>query len=359
LARALPDLPEREGGARGPAWFRQTEEGFVVDELPAYLPSGAGEHLYLHLEKRGISTPELVYRLQKTFGLHEVDIGYAGQKDAQGVTRQWVSVPARVVEPELARLEELGPVRLVEHGRHGNKLRLGHLRGNRFTIRLEGDVSAEELASRAAQLEAGIPNYFGAQRFGHDSQTLRDAERFVERRRPAKTRREKFWVSSIQSALFNAWLDARVVDGSWSVALLGDILLKAENGAPFTCVDPEVETPRVRSGETSPSGPLVGKRVRRAESEALTRESRAFEALGVDVEALFEHPAFSLGDRRPAILRPKDLTTRVVDDGVVTVSFTLPKGAYATVVLREWVGKNLRDEAFSDEGSSGHIHLAP
>ena len=356
LARAIPH-PE---AARGEVWFRLSEDEFVVDEIPAYLPSGDGEHLYLRLEKRGISTPELLHRLCVTYGLSEVDVGIAGQKDAQGLTRQWVSVPARVVEPALHRLEELGPVRLVEHGRHGNKLRMGHLRGNRFTIRMHGDVDATALAVRAGRIERGVPNYFGAQRFGPSSQTLRDAERFVERGRPAKTRREKFWVSTVQSALYNAWLHDRIVDDTWDRPLLGDILLKTENGAPFTCRDAAVEAPRVASGETSPSGPLVGKRLRPAEDHALTRESRSWARLGVDVDTLQKHPAFSLGDRRASVLRARDLTTSPgAEGGGVEVSFTLPKGAYATVLLREWVGPALRDPAYGERPAEDVLPVAP
>src|SRR5690606_36256660 len=114
--------------------------------------------------------------------------------------------------------------------RHLNKLRLGHLAGDRFTIRVAGDVDVALLADRARlSAEVGFANYFGAQRFGQDDESLRQAERFLERPRPARSRKEKFLISVVQSALFNAWLHERIQAGAYNRALLGDIMLKAGN----------------------------------------------------------------------------------------------------------------------------------
>jgi tRNA pseudouridine13 synthase len=298
----------------------------------------------LHIEKRGMSTPALLSRLGERFRLHERDIGVAGMKDQRGVTRQWISVPARAVEPELAAVESLG-VKLLASARHGNKLRMGHLRGNRFTLVLQGDVDVDWLNDRALRMAAGVPNYFGAQRFGHDNRTVREAERFLQHPRPARSRREKMWVSAVQSSLFNAWLSERITDGLLFMAVDGDILLKAENGAPFTCTDATVDTARVQAGEVLPSGPLPGARVRRPDRDALTRESRIFEALGVDEAGLHAHPAFDNGARRAAILRPTELEATAIEGGA-RVQFALGSGSYATVLLREWVGGRLQDAAF-------------
>ncbi len=327
--------------------FRGADDGFVVDEVPAYLPSGTGEHLYLHIQKRGISTPEVWKRLRSAFGVKEIEMGTAGQKDARGVTSQWISVPARLVEPRLLEVEAALGVTLLEAKRHNNKLRLGHLRGNRFTCRLDdvGDDDVVVLRSRAQLLAAGgCPNLFGAQRFGHDDRALRDAERFLARPRFAKTKREQFWVSALQSVIFNVWLAARVDDGTWCSAVDGDVLEK-RSGAPFECTEPLVDGARAASGEVSPTGPMYGRAMRCAQRDALTRESRSLADLGVSRDALLAHPAFPSGTRRSARLWAEDV---VVEAGVgaCSVSFTLPAGSYASVFLRELVGPRLRDLFF-------------
>ncbi len=348
-AAALPSpLPLPPALQAGPAIeFRGDDDGFHVFEVPAYLPSGQGEHLYLHVEKRGLSTPQLLGRLRANFGLHERDIGIAGQKDARGVTRQWVSVPARVVEPRVAEFEAATGAVLLAHARHGNKLRLGHNRGNRFVCRLDGvdAATAAAIDARATALSAlGVPNWFGAQRFGHGDRALREAERFLARPRKAISRREQFWVSAVQSALYNAWLAIRVRDGTWRQALDGDLLEKV-TGASFECTDPVVDTPRVEAGEVAPSGPLYGRAMRCAARDALTRESRSAADLGVDLAGLLAHPAFPTGARRPNRVCPGAVEVGVGPTSI-TVAFDLPSGSYASVFLREIVGPRLVDRFF-------------
>lgn len=335
--------------AAGPAIeFRGADDGFEVDEVPSYLPCGTGEHLYLHIEKRGLSTPQVLRRLREAFALHERDIGTTGQKDARGITRQWISVPARAVEPRLAEVEASLGVTLLASARHGNKLRLGHNRGNRFVCRLDGTdaATAAAIASRATQLsQSGMPNWFGAQRFGHSDRALRDAERFLTRPRKAISKREQFWVSALQSAIWNTWLAIRVEDGSWCHALDGDILEKRENGAPFLCTDVGVDDPRVIAGEVSPSGPLHGRAMRCAERDALTRESRSLEALGIDVSQLLDHPSFGTGARRSGRVWPTAVDVSSTPTST-TVAFALTTGSYASVFLRELVGARLVDRFF-------------
>lgn len=337
-----------------PIDFRGSDDGFRVEEIPAYLPSGQGEHLYLHLEKRGLSTPQLLGRLRAAFGLHERDIGIAGQKDARGVTRQWLSVPARIVEPRVGEVEAATGAVLLASARHGNKLRLGHNRGNRFVCRLEGvdAAAAEAIAARATALSAsGVPNWFGAQRFGHDARALREAERFLTRPRKAISRREQFWVSAVQSALYNAWLALRVRDGSWCTALDGDMLEKI-TGASFVCDDPTTDGPRVAAGELSPSGPLYGRAMRCAERDALTRESRSLADLGVDLAGLLAHPAFPTGTRRAARVGAGAVEVRA-EPTSLTVAFDLPSGSYASVFLQELVGPRLADRFFDPAPTGG------
>jgi tRNA pseudouridine13 synthase len=326
--------------------LRASEEDFLVSEVPAYEPGGEGEHLYLHVEKRGLSTPELVRRLCSTFGLKEKDVGYAGRKDAKGITRQWLSVPARFVEARLEEVPSLGPVVVLEAKRHRNKLRLGHLRGNRFELRLEGEVDVAELEERAAALaERGTPNYFGSQRFGPDDKSIRQAERFLALGKKGRSRRDRFMVSVVQSALFNGWLSRRIEEDGLLAALDGDVMVKHDKGVKFICDDAVAETRRVRERELSVAGPLLGSEMRPAEREGMTWESRSLEEDGVDTGALMSHPAFRVGDRRASRLFAEDFSATAETDGA-RVAFTLGKGSYATVFLRELVGPALTDRAF-------------
>ncbi len=335
--------------------FRGEDDDFLVDEIPSYLPSGQGEHLYLQIEKRGVSTPALLRRLREHCRLDERDIGIAGHKDARGVTRQWVSAPARLVEPALAELPEVLGATILQTGRHSNKLRMGHNRGNRFTCTLHGTSGDDGavIAARAAALAAqGLPNFFGAQRFGHDDRTLREAERFLVRPRKAISRREKMWASAVQSAIFNTWLQIRVDEGTWNQALDGDMLEKI-TGASFVCADVAADGPRVAAGEVSPSGPMYGRAMRCAERDALTRESRSLSELGVNVEGMIAHPAFNTGTRRCARVWPSDVEVRQGPTST-TVSFGLPSGSYASVFLHELVGPRLADRFFTPaEGDVG------
>src|SRR5581483_10492101 len=147
-------------------------EDFEVEEIPAYEPSGSGEFLYLWVEKRDMGAEYFTRQVARRLEIGPGEVGMAGLKDRRAVTRQWVSVPAGA-EPHLARLDGDG-MRLLQVSRHGNKLRVGHLRGNRFRILLR-DASADDAALAAVVQrlrEHGLPNYYGAQRFGKDGETL-------------------------------------------------------------------------------------------------------------------------------------------------------------------------------------------
>lgn len=331
---------------RGVVTLKADLDDFRVDEVPAYLPRGDGEHLYLRIEKRGVSTPDLLRRLARRFRLSERDIGVAGRKDARGTTSQWVSLPAQaVMDPALVgqHVEELGPFVVLAAARHGNKLRMGHLRGNHFTVRLRGDVDVDALRARAAALAGGFPNAFGPQRYGPASASVREAERFLSFARAPRSRKERFLVSVAQSAVFDRWLALRVAERTWDAPLEGDVLLKRENGAPFSCVDAAVDAPRMAAGEIDVGGPLLGRDMRPAGGDALTRESRSLASLGLDA-SFTAHPAFDAGARRPARVVADAIEITGAADGA-RASFTLPPGSYATVFLRNCAGAPLVDEA--------------
>src|SRR5476651_1173195 len=147
--------------------IKESPDDFRVTEIPAYDPSGSGEHLYLTIEKRGMTTLEAISRVARELRITERDIGYAGMKDSVGVTRQILSVQR--IRPEDVVGRDVNGVKVIAAIRHGNKLKLGHIKGNRFRIAVRGvaaDASASVSAVLAVLRERGVPNWFGEQRYG-------------------------------------------------------------------------------------------------------------------------------------------------------------------------------------------------
>lgn len=305
-------------------------EDFVVEEVPAYLPSGEGEHLFLFVEKRGLATPQLVEYLRDVGGIPEAGIGTAGLKDKHAVTRQWLSIP-RAYADRAVVLDELG-VRILEARPHRNKLRTGHLAGNRFEVLIRAPGRDAEVARRILrQLAAeGVPNYFGPQRFGVEGQNPAKglAALYGKRFRPRWL--ERLLVSSVQSLLFNEWLAERMRRGLYGRFLRGDVAKKHATGGEFYVTDPVAEQERLLRFEISPTGPIFGRKYREARDEAREFEDEVLAKFGLSRE-LF---ARRRGDRRFARVPLHDWSVEACSEGV-WLRFALPRGAYATAVLRE------------------------
>lgn len=317
--------------------LRARPEDFVVDEVPAYLPEGKGEHLYVRFEKTDIDTQEAVRRIARALGVDPRQAGVAGLKDRRAITRQWASFPSAASPSALE--ETIDGVRVLEVSRHTNKLRTGHLRANRFEILLRdaGSEGLEEAARRVGELERrGVPNYFGEQRFGRGGANLGAARAWIldGGRAPRDRFQRKLMVSVLQAALFNELLAERVSEGTFDGALEGDLLRKEDTGGLFVCTDPAVDGPRAARFEVSATGPMFGARMRWPEAEARGRELAALERCGMAPDDLERFRASGEGTRRPYRVRPEGLTLRCEPEGV-RLGFTLPSGAYATVVLRE------------------------
>ena len=316
--------------------FKLVPEDFEVEELPAYLPSGEGEHLYLWLEKKGRDTREVVRALSAALGVDEGDVGVAGMKDRQALTRQWLSVPARA-EPRLGDFALEG-VRVLGSRRHGNKLRTGHLRGNRFWLRLRDVRDAGAARETLARLSArGLPNYFGEQRFGREGDNA-DLGRLLvlgQRlpRRPDKFQR-KLYLSAFQSRLFNRGLVERLRAGTFDTALAGDVLRREDSGGLFVCEAPEVDGPRVASFEVSPAGPLFGPKMTPAAQAVAEAEARWLADEGVSLEDFRRGGDETQGGRRPYRVRLGGVSLEA-EGTDLRLAFELPRGSYATEVLHE------------------------
>ncbi|MBF5042687.1 tRNA pseudouridine(13) synthase TruD [Aggregicoccus sp. 17bor-14] len=339
MSEVLPRLTADVPGCGGT--FKVSPDDFEVEELPAYLPSGEGEHLFLWVQKRGRDTREVVRALAQAAGVPEGEVGAAGMKDRQAVTRQWLSVPARC-EPRLEGFALEG-VQVLEQRRHGNKLRTGHLRGNRFRLRLRGVQDVEAARETFARLLAeGLPNYFGQQRFGRAGDNAEQGRKLLlgERlaRRPDRFQR-KLYLSAFQSRLFNRALAERLRSGTLATALLGDVLRKEETGGLFVCEAPEVDGPRVGSFEVSPAGPLFGPKMPRAAHAVAEAEAALLAAEGVSLDDLKTRGGGETeGGRRAYRVRlgAAELTPERTAEGEdLWLAFELPRGSYATEVLQE------------------------
>ncbi len=325
---ALANLVAGEGTG---GVLRSTPQDFQVEEIPAYLPSGEGDHVYVQLRKTGHTTAHVLRELCAQTGVRDRDVGVAGLKDRHAVTTQWISLPAKY-EAALSRLE-IPDVEVLQTARHGNKLGLGHLHGNRFTVRVRG---AAGQAARAGEIldqlvQAGVPNYFGPQRFGLGGLNAEEGLRVLRGESRLKDPRvRRFLTSSVQSAVFNRFVSLRLERGLFTAVISGDMAKKHTTGGVFMVEDAAAETPRAQAGEISATGTLFGKKVKPLTLDAGVLEQEALASFDLTPQAFVSRR----GDRRLTRVFPTDASITPEEDGY-SVTFALPKGSFATSVLRE------------------------
>jgi tRNA pseudouridine13 synthase len=354
------DLPPA-GGLIGPK-----PEHFLVEEIPAYPLSGEGEHVFLWVEKRGITTPEVAKRIARAASARERDVGYAGLKDKNAVARQWFSLCTKETNPGAWDLGE-GAI-IVKATRHQNKLRTGHLHGNCFTITLVGSTEGATARAEAiaeALTRNGLVNYFGPQRFGYagrnlaqalewlntagpkasaedDSAHHQETDRRVEgkRRRPRKKPggrfENKMLPSVLQSEIFNRYASARVQMPD--ELLLGEVVRLNDSGKHFVVEELEKELPRFRAGDLHITGPMIGPKTLCGQHAALALEEKIESELGLTPEQLELLGREAPGARRDLFLYPQALAIESGGDGELAISFSLPSGSYATQIIREFTG---------------------
>lgn len=324
-----------------PARVRERPEDFFVEELPAYAATGEGEHVLVEVEKRGLSTHAALDALARELSIERSACGHAGLKDAHALTRQWLSL--RGTRPEEALGVELEGLRVLRADWTRTKLRPGHLRGNRFRLRLRG-VPAEREDDVQAVLELlvrrGLPNAFGPQRFGSDGENARRGRELVRgggARRRLPRERARLYVSAYQAWLFQRVL-ARRFD-AFDGLLAGDLAWLHGNGAVFVVQDPGAEAQRARSFELSASGPLFGPEMIEPRGEPLEIERGVLAEEGLAGPDLGARGALSWkGARRPLRVPVRGLEcvpARDAHGAHLQLSFELPPGSYATALLRE------------------------
>lgn len=365
----------------GPAYFQVIED-------PAYLPSGSGEHLFVEIEKEGLTSDEVALALARACDTRAMNIGFAGRKDRHAITRQWFSVLGGR-EEQLAALPTAfakGRLTVRTVSRHGNKIRTGHLEGNRFRLGLGevGDPTA--LVAALARLERdGLANRFGPQRFGFNGVNLRIAAawgrgdvdaaaaliidpggawkvgdplptRFrmgpegrvlgslrkgVQPTRALGQAEElrKLIASAAQAAVFNAVLDARVAAGLIHRLRPGDIAC-IRSGAPFTVAAADLADVNRRAApgllEVMATGPMPGTWRIQPTDEVLAEEHAWSAATGIDWDWFGDRACFASPGGRRQLVVPFRAPSRVEQlDGVTWVDLSLPSGAFATEVLTQ------------------------
>ena len=377
--------------------IRQQPEDFQVDEIPLYEPCGEGDHLYVSVEKCGLTTYDLLRELANALNCKERDLGYAGLKDARAITRQTVSVPLR--KPDDVKGLQIPGVTILSACLHRNKLRPGHLAGNRFQIRIrkpDPDSLQRAEAILGVLEDIGVPNRFGDQRYGAlgnshriggailrddystavneiigdpaeinhpgwqqaaeayhygDLETAiaklprhcRPERQLLEMIRDGKSPRKsvramprkllRLYLSAYQSSLFDRLVDMRLA--TLEKIWPGDLAYKHLNGACFLVTDSAVEQPRADSFEISPTAPLYGYKTKLAEGQAGLLEQSLLDKEQLTLESFHLSGGLAMsGERRPLRV-PIQAPGCTMDGDDILVSFALPKGSFATTVLTE------------------------
>jgi len=304
LPRLFPDT-------FGRAVYRSQPEDFVVDEVLSFQPSGEGEHLFLHIKKRDQNTQWVAGLLSKLAGIKRNDVSFCGLKDRFAVTTQWFSLylPGRELTPDQLQHDDF---EILAVARHNKKLRRGMHSGNQFRLvlrefsALEDQYAEIEVRLHKITLE-GVPNYFGEQRFGHGGGNLVQAQTLIERDQLKGNRRGTGMIlSAARSWLYNQVVAERIRRGSWSTPM---------------------------EFETQPGAPLWGRGRSAAGGDLAELEQEILADWQSWCYAL-EHAGLKQ-ERRAIVLMPDSLHWQRLGAGQLELSFGLPAGAYATVVLRE------------------------
>lgn len=330
-------LPYAHGQPPASGRLRVAPEDFQVREEVDFSLNGAGEHVWLWVRKRNANTEWVAKRLAERAGVAAGAVSYAGLKDRHAVTEQWFSVhlPGRV-EPDWTA--DADPdFSVLNAVRHSRKLRRGALASNAFRIvvrDLNGDPA--ELTARLQYIAtAGVPNYFGEQRFGREGGNLERAVAMLSGKEKVRDRHQRgLYLSAARSELFNAVLARRVCEGSWNQALPGEVLMLAGSHSIFAVSDvDETICQRIATFDLHPTGPLWGAGDLRSSGAVRELEDAVAAALPVFRDGLAR--AGLEQERRALRLPVRDATLEFPESGVAVFGFRLAAGAYATAVLRE------------------------
>ena len=322
--------------------IRETPEDFIVEEIPAYDPIGTGEHLFINLTRSGMNTRYLMDKIESLFELKRDDVSYAGLKDRHAIATQTFSIFFGYNKPTVEDVIEIVssslPVSVNWAKYHSKKIRSGHLRGNKFIIGVNKlEVPINEAFKRttkilAALREKGLPNYYGPQRIGIEGNNMNRGHDIIKGKLRLRDRwLNRFLISSYIDHLFNVYIAERIEKGFYDKLLLGDIAKKASTGGLFVVESLEDEQPRYDLHEINFTAPIYGPKMWFAEKDSEVFERRILEEAEITLDELKKVKV--RGSRRVGRLNP-EIKVEKTDKGL-RFEFSLPKGSYATTVLRE------------------------
>ena len=343
--------------------FKQSPRDFVVEEIPLYEFSGEGEHLILQVRKKNLSTNEMIGQIARYLGIKNKEIGYAGLKDKHAMTIQYISLHKKY-EESMENFNFDG-IKIISKTYHNNKIRIGHLKGNRFYIKLKkvNPTSAIKIDEALKNLEKfGMPNFFGYQRFGNDGDNHILGEKLAKgQARERNPRVKKLLINAYQSHLFNLWLSRRLeinsLVSSFDVneietllnmpneevkkmkaqkhpfkLMNGDVMEHYPYGRLFDYLGNDEDLKRFDERDISVTGLLCGKKVRSATMDARVIEKEYDDDINAD------------GARRYAWVYPTDIEGRFNQvEAQYEMNFTLPKGSYATVFIEEIAKRKINE----------------
>lgn len=326
--------------------IREIPDNFIVEEVPVYSPSGEGEHVYINITKKLLTTKDVEKTLSNLFQFSQEKIGTAGLKDKNAITTQTFSLlfdginkdkeeKEKKLDEIKKKIEETG-LKVNWISSHTNKLKPGHLLGNNFSIIITNvQENAFEKALKIAELlkKTGVPNYYGEQRFGIKGENTEKALKIINRELRIRDKwLRKFLISSLQSYLCNLYLAERVNLG-FNKLLKGDIAKKYDTGGLFVVEDITKEQERYNKKEIGFTAPMYGKDLWKAENESGKLEEDILLKTEISIDKLENYCS---GTRRLGRLLLDNLKVEKVENGI-KLNFFLPKGAFATIVLREFM----------------------
>ncbi|EGU60092.1 tRNA pseudouridine synthase D [Vibrio nigripulchritudo ATCC 27043] len=326
------------GKPKSDAKLKAQPAHFIVKEDLGFDFSGDGEHLMLRIRKTGENTSFVANELAKACGVKSKDVSWAGLKDRHAVTEQWLSVHLPKGEtPDLSEfLAQYPSIEILSKERHNKKLRPGDLRGNHFEITLTEVTEVQDIVSRLEKVEKqGVPNYFGAQRFGRDGNNVDEARRWGrENVRTRNQNKRSLYLSSARSWIFNHILSSRIEKQLWTTPVDGDILLTQGEQLTVTSENLNQSQAQVLGGSADISIAMAGDNALPTSGEALALEQPCLDK-EPDLMALIRGNRMR-HERRAATLFAKDLSWEVQDNEIV-LKFWLPSGCFATSIMRELV----------------------
>ncbi|MDO9103938.1 MAG: tRNA pseudouridine(13) synthase TruD [Methylovulum sp.] len=332
----LPVWPYVYGSPSGLGNIRQSPEDFIVTEQLAFEPSGAGEHVFLQIQKTGENTEYVARQLARIAGVRQRDIGYAGIKDRHAVATQWFSVwlPGLNPDPDWTQLVS-DHISIMRSVRHARKLKRGVLSGNSFNITVRDWRGDQDKTIRQLEWikDQGIANYYGPQRFGNGGQNVNKALAMFQ---GAKTSRElrSLYLSAARSFLFNHILARRVSDQTWNQALAGDTYSFDLSHGWFKSEQADAEIlRRLAAKDIHATGVLWGTGHAEVSGDAAAIEQAVIDVYPELAAGLLASAVAS--DRRALRVNVQNLQWQFIDGNTLALAFTLPAGSYATSVLRE------------------------